>query len=143
MKKTFAVLWFALLAPLALAQDNAVTWLKGTWKSNRELSIATFTTKKEVSPEKRAKLESLFGKMTAEFAGDTVTLDVPAIDDQPAVHETIPYTIVSKANTKISLRWTNPTTKKAEIQVITFEGPDRFWMALPVPGWREYYDRVK
>jgi hypothetical protein len=73
MNKIIALLLIAFLAPLARAEENAVTWLKGTWKSNRELSIPTLKTNKPITPELRAKLENVFGKMTQEFTGSEMT----------------------------------------------------------------------
>ena len=143
MSKIIALLLFAFLAPLASAEENAVTWLKGTWKSNRELSVPTLKTNKPVTPELRAKLENVFGKMTQEFTGSEMTIDMPAIDGKPAWHQTATYSIAAAMGNKISLRWTDPDTKKSETFVLTFESPDRYWMALPNPGWREYFDRVK
>ncbi|PTY01861.1 hypothetical protein DB347_25235 [Opitutaceae bacterium EW11] len=143
MNKIIALLLFAFLAPLASAEENAVTWLKGTWKSNRELTVPTLTTSKPLSPEKRAMLESMFGKMTQEFTGSEASFDMPAAGGRPAWHQKVTYSVVATVGNKITISWSDQVSKKTETMIITFENPDQYWVALPNPGWREYFDRVK
>jgi hypothetical protein len=135
-----------LVSTVGLHAQRAKDAYIGSWKSNRELTIATIQMKREVKPELRQRFDDLFGKMTVTYDGKEVVAYTPATEKSVEWRYTAAYTVVMATDTKLVFRSQNAQTKVLENTTITFEGSDRYWVSISVPGvldGREYFDRIK
>jgi hypothetical protein len=137
-----AVIGLVFLLPLAASGQQAKQWIIGSWKSNRELTVATLKLKKDVSPELRARLEDVFGRMTVTFRERDLTAFTPAHAEEPEWRFSCAYTVLLATDSKLVYRSQNPQTKKDESTTLSFEGADRYSVPLPEFQGKEYFDRI-
>ena len=117
--------------------------LYGRWKSNKALSVASFHPRKPISPEKRAKFESIFGNLVIEYDHTHLTCQLPQPNGLPPYLYRSRYKIVASDDTSLVCISKNLITGKSEIEHIHFDGPNRYWIYLLNSGWKEYFDRIK
>jgi hypothetical protein len=144
--RIISIVLLLLSLPFGLSAQQSKELCIGSWKSNRELTVKTIQLKKEVKPELRQRLDDLFGKMIVTYTGKEVIAFTPATEKSAEWSFTSAYTVVIATDTKLVFRGQNAQTKAIENSTITFEGPDRYWISLDVPGilvGREYFDRIK
>lgn len=144
MKRVF-VLLLAIAFTLA-AHGGPAPSLIGSWKSNRELSVATVKLANPLPPEKRARFDNLFfGNAVITFSPTEYSVFTPALEKYPAKTVTTGYRIVAASDRQMVIRTRDEKTQKDEDDALHFEGPNRFWMEITgvagVTG-HDYYDRV-
>lgn len=113
--------------------------LLGRWKSNKELTIASIKYHKPMTPAKRAKFESLFGKLVVTYDRTYMTAEMPATRGYSVWRNSIPYRVIGSDKDSIAILSKDPERR---IEHIHFEGPDRYWLYLFGTGWKEYFDRI-
>jgi hypothetical protein len=143
MKK--AALQATLLVCVALLSSCASRdhRLEGSWKSNKQLTVATIHFRKPVPKSKRARLENIFGKLVVKYDRTHLAAELPPTNGYPLWQFRSRYRIVASDEDSLACISVNPITGKKEISHIHFEGPDRYWEYLGGSGWKEYFDRLK
>jgi hypothetical protein len=120
--------------------------LEGRWKSNRALTAATIDTWKPrsgpLTPQKRAALAGLFGKLVVTYHRGTVTCEMQSSNGRPPYRNTSSYRIVASDDDSLAYVSTSPLTEKPEINHVYFDGPNRYWIYLHRTSMKEYFDRV-
>lgn len=147
MRHHIRVLYLIFLSALqSRAADNVSSWLVGSWKSNRDLTVASVHLDHELPTDKRARFENLFGQMTATYTPTEATFFMPAIEKYPEWTSTESYRVVAVVGKRIVIRHKNPRTKVEESSIMYFESHDRYWVDLTstkgVASGREYFDRI-
>jgi hypothetical protein len=141
-----ALLIFTPIALLLAGCASRDTRLEGRWKSNKALTAATIDTWKPrsgpLTPRKRAAFASLFGKLILTYHRGTVTLEMPALNGQPAYRNSFSYRIVASDDDSLAYISANPLTQKREISHVYFDGPNRYWIYLHRTSMKEYFDRI-
>ena len=125
--------------------------LLGTWRSNRELSVATMRRALMFrTPEQQERFFDVFGDLTLTYTPTVVGATWPRRHPSGDHNFIASYWVVASGPDSVSLRSEPRQKRSPKISVAHFVGPDRFWMDLsgrlhvPVDttGWREYFDRV-
>ena len=136
--RAVALVCFALVGGCASTDPRLI----GSWKSNKKLTVASLRYPKPIAAAKRARFESLFGKMVVTYDRTHVTLETPPTPGQPAWRDRSRYRVVASDQNSVALVSTNPLTGEREISHVHFDSPDRYWLYLYGTGWKEYFDRI-
>jgi hypothetical protein len=116
--------------------------LIGRWRSNRALTVDTLAHATELRPAKRALLEGVFGRLTLTYTPRAIDCSMPAKAAEQPYRERIAYRVIASDAASITLVLKGASLDRNTTQVIHFDGPDRFWVALGKRGGREYFDRL-
>jgi hypothetical protein len=129
-----------LLLSLTANAESGSQRLLGAWKSNRELTLATFKYVPPMSPKGRALFEGLFGKLTITYELARVCSRFPDETGEPTWMD---YRVIIEHGDVLLIESYEPL-QKANVRVqITFEGANRYWIHLDeAKGTREYFDRL-
>lgn len=135
---------------VSTAAPSAADFLIGKWKSNAELSLPTIKLKMEMTPDKKAAWEKIFGHLQITYTATEANAFLPT---RPAIvpgkapltefRTTGHYVLASANATQVVIITRDAETKEQRAETLTFEGADRFWIRLPLPEGREYFDRIK
>ena len=117
--------------------------IEGRWKSNKQLTVATIQLRKPITPAKRAKLDDIFGKLVLVYDRTHISAEMPPCNGYPVWCNRTRYRVVASDHDSLAYISSNPLTGEREISHIHFDGPNRYWLYLPVIGWREYFDRIR
>jgi hypothetical protein len=116
--------------------------LIGTWKSNRELTLPTFPNREQLTPDKRAFFDSIFGKVRVTYSARQMTTELPGESGAPPFRQSYAYRVSSFDTNSVTIRHPDPITGNQTSTIIHFEGTSRYWEAVGEKGGREYFDRV-
>lgn len=138
---------FSRHQPATLPPDER---LLGTWRSNRELSVATMRRALMFRPpELRERFFDVFGDLTVTFTSTSLGTTWPRRHPCGRHNHTAAYRVVASGPDSVSFRSEPRSRRGPKVMVVHFVGPDRYWMdvshiRVPVDttGWREYFDRV-
>lgn len=105
--------------------------LLGTWRSDKERTIALWKYQKEIAPETRERFEKIFGKFTLRF---TETHIYTAFED---TKDAVPYSVVARDSSSVVIAWHEE--RERSLQHIHFEGESYYVLS----GYNvEFYKRV-
>lgn len=137
---------------MLLLAGSALVWFRfgrrtdvrllGTWKSDADLTMASFQGKSSRNAEREAKLRSLFGKMRIIWTATHLTSDLDGYID------TDKYKVLASDEDSVTIQTedTNPSPLDGlglpAVHVIHFVGADTYWLDIS-GGMREYFKRVK
>ena len=114
--------------------------LIGKWRSNRELSVATFANVPAMDATRRAFIESMFGKLEITYEVFRYSSRLPD-DSGDAVWRN--YRVVKEESNVVWVELSGASEEEATTVRVTFEGPDRYWIVLGEKyGTKEFFDRV-
>ncbi|MBI3149298.1 MAG: hypothetical protein HYZ17_12385 [Betaproteobacteria bacterium] len=105
--------------------------LLGTWRSDKERTIALWKYQKELAPETRERFENIFGKFTLRFTETRIYTEFEDTND------TVPYSVVARDSSSVIIAWHEE--KERSLQHIHFEGESYYVLS----GYNvEFYKRV-
>ena len=105
--------------------------LLGTWRSDKERTIANWKYKKELAPEVKERFERIFGKFTLRFTEKYIFTE---FDDTKT---TAPYLVVAQDSTSVVIEWHEE--KGRSLQQIHFEDDGYYVLS----GYNvEFYKRI-
>ncbi|PLK46913.1 hypothetical protein [Uliginosibacterium sp. TH139] len=105
--------------------------LLGTWRSDKERTVALWKYQKELSSEARERFENIFGKFTLRF---TETHIYTELDD---TKDKVPYSVVARDKSSVVIAWHEE--KERSLQHIHFEGDGYYILS----GYNvEFYKRI-
>lgn len=130
-----------LMVCLTMHAESGTQRLRGVWKSNRELTLATFKNLPPMNAERRARFEGIFGKLTITYESARLCSRLPDEASEPIWQE---YKVVIEHGDVVWIE-SYDSIQKAKIRIqITFEGENRYWIHLDESkGTKEYFDRVR
>lgn len=137
MKSLLLAAILLLLASQTLSASNEA--LVGLWKSDSELTIASYKSSKSVSPEGERALDEMFGKLTLNFGSEEVQVD-RGIAGVEVV--STPYRISESDAEHVVIEFINPDGSIDEIAEYHFEG-QCIKRKQPDKEWHEYFCRVQ
>ena len=130
----------------SFAQESRARDLIGSWKSNRDLTVATIRVSPPMPPEKRARFEKLFGTMVITYTGSEMTAVFPAFEKYPERVTKEKYQIVAESEDRLLVRSKDARSGEEKTKAMNFVGKDRYWIDLDgfqnLTG-KEYFDRVR
>ena len=140
----FVATTVAVLATLGFNSGCASTdsRLIGTWKSNRKLTLPTFPNREQLTSDKRAFFDSIFGKLRVTYATRQMTMELPGESGAPPFRQSCAYRLSSFDADSVTIVHPDAVTGKQTSTVVHFDGPSRYWVAVGEKGGREYFDRV-
>ncbi len=105
--------------------------LLGTWRSDKERTIALWKYQKELTQETRERFENIFGKFTLRFTETRIYTEFEDTKD------TVPYSVVARGSSSVIIAWHEE--KERSLQHIHFEGESYYVLS----GYNvEFYKRV-
>lgn len=105
--------------------------LLGTWRSDKERTVALWKYQKELSPETQERFEKIFGKFTLRFTETHIYTEFEETKDS------VPYSVVARDASSVVIAWHEE--KEHSLQHIHFE--DQSYYVLS--GYNvEFYKRV-
>lgn len=105
--------------------------LLGTWRSDKERTVALWKYQKELPPEIRERFEKIFGKFTLRFTETHIYTEFEDTND------TVPYSVVARDSSSVVIAWHEE--KEHSLQHIHFEGESYYVLS----GYNvEFYKRV-
>lgn len=105
--------------------------LLGTWRSDKERTVALWKYQKELSPETRERFENIFGKFTLRFTETHIYTEFEDTKDM------VPYSVVAHDSSSVVIAWHEE--KDRSLQHIHFEGESYYALS----GYNvEFYKRV-
>jgi hypothetical protein len=148
----------ALLAifPCALQASTCPHDLHGTWKSDREASMAFVRAYTKLQPKTDTFLDTLYGHMTLTFTDSEVHVVMPDIEVPVAgesepfagVDERKPYRVLFCNSTMLVIANKKYLDDEDEAAILNFVDRDTFWLysdgnpKVPEFHTREYFRRV-
>ncbi len=131
-----------LCAGLSACSSSPPNRLLGTWKSNRDLTVASIRQNEteQMSDEQISRLVEPGGTWTFTRSRSKVEID-------NGMHFDYPYAIVSTDAQATTITLGDPGATKTD--TFHFDDNDTLWMTyqndikgIPVPQFRQYYKRV-
>ena len=143
MKPNQPIVTAIALAVVALVSGcmSADSRLIGHWRSNRPLSIATFPHRRQLTPDKRAFFDDLFGKLTLAYTRRYIHTQLPPRSTEPPFRRRIPYRVLASDSESVTIALEDRSADPDSTKKIHFVGPNRYWIPLGSKGGREYFDR--
>lgn len=125
-----------LLSLLSLSVFAGSEKLIGTWKSNKEATLAYLQSHTQLTSQQLDAVGQALGKMTFTFDKTNLTLKA---DNWQFVS---PYKFISETKTSITIESKDPNTQKLTQSKFEFYG-DHFWMPDDrIPGYKERFDKL-
>lgn len=120
--------------PAAAAEERRTdSRLLGTWRSDKERTIAHWCHLTETSLEKRRKLDGVFGKLTVRFTETNIESELDGVADS------VSYSVVTSDASSVVVTYKGPLGSQ-ELQHIHFE-EDSYYVLV---GYNvEFFKRVK
>lgn len=157
MKTLLKTLFAALTLAAAATAAGADPRLLGTWRSDREASLAFASGHSGLEDRTRQFLEQLLGHLTLSFDPQHLTshlADVPVrsatgvVSTLAGFSERHPYRVLSATRREVTVSTVDPVSGQPEVVVFHGENGDALWVELPSPpmpvtGLREYFVRVR
>jgi hypothetical protein len=155
MQHLCAVLLAAVIAQGALACPHD---LRGTWKSDRELSLAFARDNARLQPKTEAFLASLYGHMTLTFGRRELHVAMPDIEvpvsgeSKPfaGFEHRAPYKVLFCNSTTVAWSSTVPFAREPKATTALFLDANTFWVysgttdpKVPDLHSREYFRRIE
>ena len=149
-----------LTQPMKLLMVLIATWqasiayaapeLKGVWKSNKELTIATFNLPDDMPTDVRDRWCNVFGKMLITWTDNSFATYTPAFDGIEGHSSLYEYRVEIETKDKVIIAVTDPETGEVTKGTLHFVSPDRYYTEwedmpkafTPMYGAREYFDRI-
>jgi hypothetical protein len=132
--------------------------LAGTWKSDKNMSMAFVRENSKIQPKTEAFLNALFGHMTLTFSGSELHVVMPDIE-VPVSGQVRPfagsderksYKVLLCNGSMIVWSARRPFGKDLDATTFNFVGPDTVWVytgstvsGIPDLHAREYFQRVR
>ena len=152
-KTLLAALTFAAATTAAGADPR----LLGTWRSDREASLAFASAHPGLEERTRQFLEQLLDHLTLSFGPHQLTSHLPNVPVKSATglvstlagfSERHPYEVLSATPREVTVSTVGPVSGQPEVVVFHVEHDDALWVELPSPpmpvtGLREYFVRVR
>jgi hypothetical protein len=136
MKRLFALSCLLLVSLSIFAASLRSKTLVGTWKSNKEATLAYLQAHSHLPQDKLDTIGKLLGKMTITFTTTNVTMKM---DDW---NFSSPYDVVSETRDFVVIQCNSPSTGKPTQDTFNLDG-DSIWIRDPrLPGYKERFDRV-
>jgi hypothetical protein len=133
MKKLTSLFLLFILSLSAFAGSEK---LIGTWKSNKEATLAYLQTHTHLTSQQLDMVGQSLGKMTFTFDETNLTLRA---DNWKFVS---PYKFISATITSITIESKDPNTQKLTQSKFEFYG-DHFWIPDDrIPGYKERFDKL-
>ena len=134
----------AALAMVALVSGCASSdsRLVGNWRSNRALSIATFPHRDQLTSDKRAFFDSMFGRLTLTYTRRYIQTELPPKGSGQPFRQSIPYRVLASDANSVTIVLKDTLTGHDATKQIHFVGADRYWIHLGTKDSREYFDRL-
>lgn len=105
--------------------------LLGTWRSDKERTLALWKHQKKLAPETRERFDNIFGKFTLRFTETHIFTEFEGTKD------TVPYSVVASDSSSVLIVWHEE--KERSLQHIHFEGESYYVLS----GYNvEFYKRV-
>jgi hypothetical protein len=133
-------------------------YLTGTWKSDKDMSMAFIRDNSKIQAKTDAFLDALLGKMTLTFTGSELHLIMPdtkvpisgELRPFAGFEEKKPYKVLFCSSAMIVWSAKRSFGKDEEATTFNFEGPDLVWVytGSSAPGapdmhTREYFRRSR
>ena len=133
MKKFIALVCVVFISATVFAGNEK---LIGTWKSNKDATVAYLKTHTKLTSQQLDKLATVFGKMTITFDAKNVTFKSGDWKFTSA------YKVISETKDSITIESEDPGTKKPSQGKLEFDG-NGFWCPDDkIPGFKEKFDKV-
>lgn len=153
MKTLLVALTLAAAAHAAKADPR----LLGTWRSDREASLAFAAGHPGLSEPTRRFLEQLLGHLTLTFTASHLASRLPDVPMTSATgtvsslagfSERHPYQVLGATATQVTVSTVEPVSGLPRVMVFHFQTAGAMWVELPGPpmpvdGLREYFVRVR
>ncbi len=121
--------------------------LKGTWKSNKELTWQTVYFHESIKEETKEKLRNLLGRMKITYTDDQIIQSMDGLEGEEDWEEVTPYTVVLSSERRLTIRWIEEDESQSKTVILNFVNPDRYWIAYPEGNGKfsgkEFFDRIK
>ena len=136
MKRLVAFSCLLLVSLSIFAGSLRSKTLVGTWKSNKEATLAYLQIHTHLTQEKLDMIGKALGKMTITFTTTNLTMKS---DDW---NFSSPYEIVSETREFVVIESNNPNTSRRTQDSFDLDG-DSIWIRdTRIPGYKERFDRV-
>ncbi len=134
MKKIvlMGVLGLGLLLPAQAGTDRLI----GSYKSNKEVTLAYLKTHTTLSPEQLERVSKFLGKMVVTFDAKTVT------EATGAGKFSSPYTIVEETKDTITIESLDADTKKMSKSKFDVDTNGIWAIDERIKGYKERFDKV-
>jgi len=134
----------AALATVALFSGCRATdaRLIGKWRSNGPLSVPTFPHRQQLTAEKRAFLDGMFGRLTVTYSERYCESELPPKHDEEPSRQRIVYRVIASDADSVTIELKDAPTGHDITNLIHFVGPNRYWISVGDRGGREYFDRL-
>jgi hypothetical protein len=133
MKKLIGIFLLTILSLSAFAGSEK---LIGTWKSNKEATLAYLKIHTHLASQQLDLVAQSLGKMTLTFDKTNVTMKT---DNWSFVS---PYKIISETTNSITIESKDPNTQKLTQGQFEFDG-NGFWIPDDtIPGYKERFDKL-
>lgn len=133
MKQIALILFMTcLLLPAYAGKERLI----GTWKSNKEATMAYLKTHTKLTQKQLEKVGTVLGTLTVTVDKQTVTY---RNGDWKFVSN---YRVVEETSKRITIESQNPETKKWERTDLEMDG-EGYWVAdAKIEGYKERFDKV-
>lgn len=145
MMRLMLILIFVWQGSVAVAAPK----LEGQWKSNKALTVATFSLPDDMPDDLRDRWCNVFGEMLVTYTDGEALLYCPANDELGEYTDCFEYRVEVETKNKLVLVTTDPETGEVTKETLHFVSPDRYYVSFDVSqeltalrGAREYFDRV-
>lgn len=134
MKLLFILSAFLLSSSVHATGERLI----GTWKSDKEKSLAYLRQNTKFTADQIAKLAPILGKMTITYDGKRASWKMDKDGDER------PYRIVADSPQMIIIESVDSKTQKKEEEKLRFSSTNEYWISDPrVPGFAECFVRQK
>jgi hypothetical protein len=137
-----ATSWTTALVVFLLRAQAPDDRLIGTWQSDAGRTIAHLREHKSVDDKQEAGLRKIFGKLRLTYTASVVK------SEMNGTAETEKYEVLGKDKRSVVIRVPRKTElpealEGSEFTLIHFDGPDSYWIYIPLVNMREYFKRVR
>jgi hypothetical protein len=133
MKKLTSLFLLSILSFSTFAGSEK---LMGTWKSNKEVTLAYLKIHTSLTPQQLDMVSQSLGKMTLAFDKTNLTMKT---DDWKFVS---PYKIISETTNSMTIESKDPNTQTLTQSKFEFDG-NGFWSPDDsIPGYKERFDKL-
>jgi hypothetical protein len=130
--------------------------LQGTWKSDREATVAAVFAKDprwtNASPEHIGNFTNMFGQMILTYSNYSIRIQRPALTATfsngmekiqiPAVDEMLKYRVVQKDSNSVVIRPDSGLEKGQKIRIRFVDGGNGYWTETMDSNNEEKFDRI-
>jgi hypothetical protein len=132
LRSLAVVLALSILAACSSGPHEAIV---GTWRSDREATLAKVDACDCVTDEQRAWLAENLGELVVTYTTQEMTARVGEWTDGG------PYAVVAEGSNWVELRRTDLTDEESVVHRVWVEG-DRLWVRVEDPGFDQVFVRV-